>query len=128
MRFGPRTIVDLTVRIVLDQGVEASNSRIETWFLRLDGHPRMHAAVSLACVARSMPSVVVPIRRSSHQLRFVHVQGSWWQTRRSFLGCYAQSLVDDHEVAYVNLVVLVRGQEVKTADFGFLSRALMATS
>jgi hypothetical protein len=36
--------------------------------------------------------------------------------------------VDDHEVAYVNLVVLVLGQEVKTADFRFLSRALMATS
>jgi hypothetical protein len=53
---------------------------------------------------------------------------SWGQTRRSFLGCYAQSLVDDHEVAYVNLVVLVLGQEVKTADFRFLSRALMATS
>jgi hypothetical protein len=52
----------------------------------------------------------------------------WLETRRSFLGCYAQSLVDDHEVAYVNLVVLVRGQEVKTVDFRFLSRALMATS
>jgi hypothetical protein len=36
--------------------------------------------------------------------------------------------VDDHEVAYVNLVVSFEGRKSRTADFRFLSRALMATS